>query len=160
MNINERKIKIFYMTNQILFLDNLLSPPILFFLAGILTGLLKVDLQIPKSISKFLSIYLMISIGFKGGVSINTLETINFKVFSSCMLAMLVSFAQPFLAYKLLKKNKNIDKYTAAAIAANYGSISIVTFIAATSILVQYNISYEGYIVAIVALMVLRAVVK
>ncbi|MBP9791875.1 MAG: sodium-dependent bicarbonate transport family permease [Rickettsiales bacterium] len=160
MNINERKIKIFYMTNHMLFLDNLLSPSILFFLVGILTGLLKVDLEIPKSISKFLAIYLMISIGFKGGVSINALETINFKVFYSCMVAMLVSFTLPFLAYRLLEKNKNLDKYTAAAIAANSGSISIVTFVAATSILGQYNISYEGYIVTIVALMEFPAIIS
>lgn len=139
--------------------QNLLSPAILFFIVGIIAGLMKSDLEIPESISSFLTIYLMIAIGFKGGVSVATVSAFHTKMILTILMGVVISFSQPFLCYFLLKY-KAVDKPTAAAIAANYGSISIVTFVAATNVLNMNNISYAGYIVAVVALMEAPAIVS
>ena len=147
------------MNSLSLITQNLLSPAILFFALGIIAGILKSDLKIPNSTSTFLSIYLMIAIGFKGGVSVATMTNANTKIIITIITGVLISFIQPFLCYWFLKF-KNIDNATAAAISANYGSISIVTFIAATNMLNLNNISYAGYIIAIVALMEAPAIVS
>ena len=133
--------------------QNLLSPAILFFALGIAAGLLKSDLEVPDSISRYLSLYLMMSIGFKGGVAIANTPNFNGEVFAAIGAGLLIGFLQPFLGYALLKTTTRIDSPTAAAIAAHYGSISIVTFATAVSFLGVNSIAYAGYIVAIVALM-------
>jgi len=139
--------------------QNFLSPTILFFALGIIAGLLKSDLEIPDSISRYLALYLMMSIGFKGGVAINT-NQVDAQVFQMIFIGLAVSFFQPFIAYFFLKKTTNIDNPTAAAIAAHYGSISMVTFATASAFLKSQNIEYAGYIVAILALMEAPAILS
>ena len=137
----------------LLFTQNLLSPAILFFALGILAGFLKSDLDVPEQISRYLSIYLMMAIGFKGGVAIAETPEINGEVMSTIIAGLAVGFLQPFLAFWLLKVTSKLDNPTAAAVAAHYGSISMVTFVTAASFLSANEVVYAGYIVAILALM-------
>jgi hypothetical protein len=133
--------------------ENILSPAILFFVLGFIIKAVKSDFDIPKSISRYLSIYLMIAIGFKGGVAINNNGAFHLKMLLSVFAGLTIGFLQPFLAYGLLRLRSKLDVQTAAALAAHYGSISIVTFATAASFLKSQNIEYSGYIIAILTLM-------
>ena len=135
------------------FAQNLFSPAILFFAMGIIAGFLKSDLEVPDSISNYLSIYLMMAIGFKGGVAIANTTDFTLEVFETIFAGVLIGFLQPFLGYALLRLTTKIDSPTAAAVAAHYGSISMVTFATATAFLNTHHVIYAGYIVAILALM-------
>lgn len=137
----------------VLFIENLLSPPILFFALGIGAGLLKSDLNVPEQISRYFAIYLMMAIGFKGGVAIVETQEINSKVLYTILAGIITGFTQPFLGYKLLRWTTKLDKATAAALAAHYGSISMVTFVTAVGFLSSNGVGYGGYIVAVLALM-------
>lgn len=141
------------MTILTLFTQNLLSPTILFFLLGIFSGFIKSDLVIPDSIGRYLSIYLMMAIGFKGGVALTSTPEINVQVISLLLVGFGIGFLQPFVAYTLLKITTKLDRATAAAVSAHYGSISVVTFATAVSFLQEAHILYAGYIVAVLALM-------
>lgn len=140
--------------------QNLLSPALLFFAMGIIAGFLKSDLEIPDSISRYLSIYLMMAIGFKGGVAIANTHEVNGEVVATIAAGLVIGFLQPFIAYGLLKLTSRIDKPTAAAIAAHYGSISMVTFATAAAFLNTNAVVYAGYIVAILALMEAPAILS
>ncbi len=140
--------------------SNLISPPILFFIMGIIAGFIKSDLNIPTSISRYLSIYLMMSIGFKGGVVIANEPYFSFSIFSLLVVGVLASFTMPFVGYYLLCKTTRLDKVTAAAISAHYGSISLVTFVTATTFLKKVSIEFDGYIVAVLALMEAPAILS
>lgn len=139
---------------------NLFSPTVMFFVLGVIAGLLKSDLKVPEALSSYLSIYMMIAIGFKGGVAISTTANINAELVSVVCAGVAISFLQPFLSYFILKSTTKIDSHTAATIAAQYGSISIVTFVAAETFLQTNGVSYGGYIVAILALMEAPAIVS
>lgn len=143
-----------------LFAQNLLSPPILFFALGIVAGFLKSDLDVPDQISSYLSIYLMMAIGFKGGVAIAETPEITGEVFATIFAGIVISFLQPFLAYMLLRASTRLDSPTAAAVAAHYGSISMVTFVTAVSFLGVNEVIYAGYIVAVLALMEAPAILS
>ncbi len=140
--------------------QNLLSPAILFFALGIAAGFLKSDLEVPASISRYLSIYLMMAIGFKGGVAIANTEDINGEVISTVAAGLAIGFLQPFLSYVLLKWTTKLDSPTAAAVAAHYGSISMVTFVTAAAFLKVNEVIYAGYIVAVLALMEAPAILS
>ncbi len=140
--------------------QNLLTPPILFFALGILAGIIKSDLEVPESISRYLAIYLMMAIGFKGGVAIANTPDLNGEVIYTALAGITIGFLQPFLGYALLKWTARIDNATAAAIAAHYGSISMVTFATAAAFLDANAIIYAGYIVAVLALMEAPAIMS
>ncbi|MDF3047019.1 MAG: hypothetical protein K0R73_137 [Candidatus Midichloriaceae bacterium] len=140
--------------------QNILSPAMLFFILGVGAGFLKSDLEVPDSISSYLAIYLMMSIGFKGGVAIANTESFGFTLVSAISCGIAVSFLQPFLAYVLLRATTKLDKPTAAAVAAHYGSISMVTFATAAAFLKMNDVAYAGYIVAILALMEAPAILS
>lgn len=139
---------------------NLFSPTVMFFVLGTIAGLVKSDLKMPESISSYLSIYMMISIGFKGGVAISTTPSIDSKVLSIIISGIAISFLQPFLSYYLIKSTTKIDSHTASTIAAQYGSISIVTFVAGETFLQTNNVLYGSYIIAILALMEAPAIIS
>ncbi|MCX7874921.1 MAG: sodium-dependent bicarbonate transport family permease [Melioribacteraceae bacterium] len=132
--------------------SNLNTPAILFFLLGFIASVIRSDIKIPDSIVKILSIYLMISIGYKGGYEIYH-NGISSDLFKSVLISFLLGFLSTlivfFIVYKLLKK----DSVNAGAIAAHYGSVSVVTFITAISFLEKIGVEYKGYIVGMLALM-------
>ncbi|MEB3206826.1 MAG: sodium-dependent bicarbonate transport family permease [Vampirovibrionales bacterium] len=136
--------------------DNILHPPVMFFLLGIAAVICKSDLEIPPQIAKYLSIYLLFDIGIKGGQELfhSGFTPMVVKVIAVCVI---FSFCTPFVIYQVLKqKLKTPD---ACAIAATYGSISAVTFATAISFLEAHHISFGGFMVAGMALMECPAIV-
>jgi len=137
-------------------MTNLLDPSILFFIFGIFAGLVKSNLEIPQPISRFLSLYLLMALGLKGGFALNK-SGFTPEIAISLGLAITLAIAIPLLGYNLLKHKLN--KLDAAAIAATYGSISAVTFITTTQVLDQGGISYGGHMAAAMALMESPAII-
>jgi hypothetical protein len=139
-----------------LILSNILNPPILFFFLGVLAILVKSDLEIPPPVPKLFSLYLLFSIGFKGGVELIK-SGLTQEVILTLLAAVLMACIVPVYTFFILKLK--LDPYNAAAIAATYGSISAVTFITASSFLEQLGISFDGYMVAALALMESPAII-
>ncbi len=138
---------------------NFLTPIVLSFVMGMAAGLAKSDLSIPEAIAKGMAIYLMFAIGLKGGVSFAE-AGLSVDAVLAAVAGMALSFALPFLAFALLRGFARVDRINAAAVAAHYGSISIVTFIAASELLKGLGYTYEGYLVAVVALMETPAIIS
>ena len=138
---------------------NLLSPIILSFALGVAASLAKSDLSVPEAAAKALSIYLLFAIGFKGGVSVAA-HGIDAKLGFTLLAGIILSAALPLIAFALLKVMTNLSRLDAAAVAAHYGSISIVTFVAATSVLESSGIASEGYMVAVAAAMEAPAILS
>lgn len=133
--------------------QNLLTPAVLFFALGVAAGFVKSDLDVPESISRYLAIYLMMAIGFKGGVAVTVAPDVSHTMILTMLAGVVVGFLQPFIGYALLKGTTKLDSPTAAAVAAHYGSISMVTFAAASAFLISREVAFAGYIVAVLALM-------
>ncbi|WP_420012528.1 sodium-dependent bicarbonate transport family permease [Tateyamaria sp.] len=138
---------------------NLLSPIILSFALGVAAALARSDLNIPEAVAKGMSIYLLFAIGFKGGVSVAD-HGIDATLASSLVAGIVLSAALPIVAFGLLQVMSNLSRLDAAAVAAHYGSISIVTFVAATSVLESSGIAAEGYMVAVAAAMEAPAILS
>jgi hypothetical protein len=139
-----------------LLLDNLSNPALLFFVLGILAVYLKSDLEIPPNSSKFIALYLLFAIGFKGGQELSH-ETFTDEIAWSMLFGISISVIIPIYTFFLLKKRLNI--FNAGAIAAAYGSVSAVTFVTAVSFLESQQLGLHGYMVAIMALMESPAIV-
>ncbi len=131
---------------------NLLSPIILCFVLGVLAALARSDLHFPEAVAKGMSIYLLFAIGFKGGVSVAE-HGVDLSLGLSLLAGIILSAVLPLVAFALLNVMTSLSRLDAAAVAAHYGSISIVTFVAATSVLEASGISSEGYMVAVAAAM-------
>jgi hypothetical protein len=138
---------------------NLLAPTILFFLLGLVAALARSDLSIPSGAAKVMSIYLLFAIGYKGGVSVSE-NGINLQLGTSILVGLVVSFLIPFVAYFILRAMTKLDQLNAAAVAGHYGSISIVTFVTATSVLDSAGLDYEGYLIAVAAMMEAPAILS
>ena len=142
--------------NYHLLIDNLTNPALLFFILGIIAVLVKSDLEIPPNSSKFISLYLLFAIGFKGGQELSH-ETFNAEIAASMLFGIAISMGVPLYTFFLLKKQLN--PYNAAAIAAAYGSVSAVTFVTAVSFLEIQHLQLHGHMVAIMALMESPAII-
>jgi hypothetical protein len=142
--------------NVDLLLDNLTNPALLFFLLGVFAVYLKSDLEIPPSSSKFISIYLLFSIGFKGGQELSH-EHFSMEIFLSILFGMFIAILVPVYTYFVLRRK--FDVYNAGALAAAYGSVSAVTFVTAVSYLEAMSMSMSGHMVAIMALMESPAII-
>jgi hypothetical protein len=137
-------------------MQNLVDPAILFFVLGALAGVLKSNLEIPPQISRFLSLYLLMALGLKGGFALNH-SGFTTQVIGSLACAVLLAVAIPTAGYLLLKRL--VSGFDAAAIAATYGSVSAVTFITATQYLETHNLAYGVHMAAAMALMESPAIV-
>ena len=133
-----------------LLLDNLTNPALLFFFLGILAVQLKSDLEIPKNSSKFISLYLLFSIGFKGGQELSH-SGINIEIMWSILFGIAMALIIPLYTFFILKRKLGIEN--SGAIAASYGSVSAVTFVTAISFLELKQIDFGGHMVAVMALM-------
>jgi uncharacterized protein len=142
--------------NLQLVISNFLNPPVLFFFLGMISVFLKSDLEIPAPIPKLFSLYLLLSIGFKGGVELAK-SGITQEVLVTMIVAIIMASVVPIYSFFILRQK--LDSYNAAAIAATYGSISAVTFITASSFLDELSIVYDGYMVAAVAIMESPAII-
>lgn len=131
---------------------NLLSPMVLFFVLGLLATIAKSDLSIPEAIAKGMSLYLMLAIGFKGGASVSA-SGISQLLVTSLLAGIVLSALMPLIAFRLLAATTGLPRVDIAAIAAHYGSISIVTFLAAVQSLESAGVAFEGHMVAVAAAM-------
>jgi hypothetical protein len=139
-----------------LLLENLTNPALLFFVLGLIAVFLKSDLEIPPNSSKFISLYLLFAIGFKGGQELAH-EVFSWEIVWTILFGIGISLAIPFYTFFILKKKLNI--YDAGAVAAAYGSISAVTFVTAVSYLEMHELALHGHMVAIMALMEAPAII-
>ncbi|MDI1248040.1 MAG: sodium-dependent bicarbonate transport family permease [Lacunisphaera sp.] len=130
---------------------NLLSPAVLFFVLGVFAALVRSDLKFPEPLYAGLTIYLLVAIGFKGGVAIA--EAGLAQVWLPALAAMALGALIPFWTYPVLRHAGRLAAVDAAAIAAHYGSVSAVTFIAATNYLQAVGQPYENYASAFLAVM-------
>jgi hypothetical protein len=139
-----------------LILDNLLQPPILFFGLGMLAVRCKSSLDIPEPLSKLFALYLLLAIGFKGGVKLA--ETgLKLDAFAAVIAGLLLAACVPLYMFFLMRRK--IDIPTSAAIAAAYGSVSAVTFLTAVAFLGRTELAYGGYMVAVMAMMEVPAII-
>jgi len=132
--------------------DNLISPLILFFVLGMFASLARSDLSVPEAVAKGLSLYLLFAIGFKGGVSVAE-SGVNAALGLALVAGVVLSAILPLVAFGLLRVLSGLDRTDAAAVAGHYGSISIVTFVAASAVLADRGLEAEGYMVAVAAAM-------
>lgn len=137
-------------------MSNLLDPAILFFVFGVLAGLVKSNLEIPPAISRFLSLYLLMALGLKGGFALAH-SGLTTEVATSLGLAIALAILVPLLGYQLLRRF--LSGFDAAAVAATYGSVSAVTFVTAVQYLEKQEIAFGGHMTAAMALMESPAIV-
>lgn len=141
------------------FVEPFLSPVILFFLLGALAALARSDLAIPEPIAKAMSLYLMAAIGLKGGVSVAA-HGLEAGLIWAALAALALSFLLPVPAFALLRGFGRLDGTNAGAVAAHYGSVSVVTYVTATEMLRIAGTPPAGYMVAALALMETPAIVS
>jgi len=139
-----------------LILQNLLSPPVLFFFLGVISVLVGSDLEIPSPLPKLFSLYLLLAIGFKGGLELQH-SGLGGQVLPTITAAVAMSLLVPVYSFLLLRLR--FDGFNAAAIAATYGSISAVTFITAEGFLETQELPFDGFMVAALALMESPAII-
>lgn len=142
--------------NVYLLLENLTNPALLFFVLGILAVYLKSDLEIPPNSSKFISLYLLFAIGFKGGQELSH-ESFTPAIGLSIVFGISIAILIPVYLFFILKRKLNV--FDSGAIAAAYGSVSAVTFVTAVSYLEYHHLKMNGYMVAVMALMESPAII-
>ena len=142
--------------NLDLLIENVTNPALLFFLLGIIAVYLKSDLEIPNNTSKFISLYLLFSIGFKGGQELAH-SHFSLDIIWSVLFGIAISVLIPLYTFFILKRKFSIEN--AGAIAAAYGSVSAVTFVTAVSFLEMQNHNFSGHMVAVMALMEAPAII-
>ncbi|MFM7903127.1 MAG: sodium-dependent bicarbonate transport family permease, partial [Bacteroidota bacterium] len=137
-------------------ISNITNPTLLFFVLGIIAANVKSDLEIPPSSSKFISLYLLFAIGFKGGQELAS-TPFNSEIFYSIVFGIAVAALIPFYTFFILKQRMSVSN--AGAVAATYGSVSVVTFVAAATFLEGQGLDFGGHMVAIMALMESPAII-
>lgn len=135
---------------------NLTNPTLLFFVLGIIATAVKSDLEIPGTTSKFISLYLLFSIGFKGGQELAH-SGFNNEIILSLLFGLVIASLIPLYTFFILKQKLSISD--AGAVSATYGSVSAVTFVAAVSFLEAQKIFFGGHMVAVMALMESPAII-
>jgi uncharacterized protein len=131
--------------------DTLLDPVILFFVVGVLAGVLKSDLRLPEALYETLSIYLLVSIGLKGGVQLAQTDLAGLILPGIAAIAL--GLVMPPIAYAILRGAGKFARADAAAVAAHYGSVSVVTFAVALSYLDRLAVFYEGFVTTLLVIL-------
>lgn len=137
-------------------ITNLTNPTLLFFILGIFAAIVKSDLEIPSGSVKFISLYLLFAIGFKGGQELAH-SPFTAEIIYSLIFGLLIASLIPLYTFFILKRRMNVSD--AGAVAATYGSVSAVTFVAATTFLESQQIAFGGHMVAVMALMESPAII-
>jgi hypothetical protein len=140
-----------------LLLDNILTPVVLCFIMGMIARWVKSDLALPEAMYQGISIYLLLAIGLKGGAALSdTPLTVFLK---PAFATLVIGLLSPVIAYVMLRKIGKRSAVDAAAIAAHYGSVSVVTFLAASEAVKRQGLEAEGYLPALVALLEVPGIV-
>lgn len=143
--------------NLDLLIINLTNPAFLFFLLGLIAVMIKSDLEIPDGSSKFISLYLLFAIGFKGGQELSH-STFTVETAMVMLFGIASSFLIPIYTFMILRRKLNISD--SGAIAAAYGSVSAVTFVTAVTYLESSGLPFHGHLVATMALMESPAIIS
>ncbi len=138
-------------------MNNLLSPVILFFALGWIAAAVRSDLHLPEAMVRGISYYLMASIGLKGGIELSHEGWAPAVVFAMAA-GILLGLVIPMIAFFILRWLGRLSAVDAANIAAHYGSVSAVTFLTASAFLTRQGVEYEGYAIAMMAVMELPAI--
>lgn len=136
--------------------QTLFNPGVLFFILGLFSVFIKSNLQLPESIVKFISYYLMIAIGFKGGVSLYT-TPLTFDAAFAVGFVLLMSALVPVYTYYVLPKS--INHWDAAAIGGTYGSNSTLTYITAAAFLTSIDVTYGAFMTIALVVMETPAII-
>ena len=139
-------------------LDTLLSPVVLFFVLGALAAFARSDLSIPEAISKGISLYLMAAIGLKGGILVSE-SGFTRDLLLAAGAGLLLGVLIPICAFAILRSFGRLDPVNAAAVAAHYGSVSVVTYVTGSEVLTSSGLPPAGYMVAVLALMETPAII-
>ena len=137
-------------------MQNLLDPAILFFVFGIFAGAVRSNLEIPPQIAKFLSLYLLMALGLKGGFALAK-SGMTLEIAISLSAAIFMAFVIPAMGYLFLKHR--VSKFDAAALAASYGSVSAVTFVTAMQYLETAGLAFGGHMAVAMVLMESPAII-
>jgi len=140
-------------------METLLSPVILFFVLGVFAAAVRSDLAIPEAMAKSMSLFLMAAIGLKGGVQVAEAGLSSGMLIAGAA-GIVLSFVLPSLAFVALRSFGRLDSLNAGAVAAHYGSVSVVTFATASEVLTRGGIAPAGYMVAVLALMETPAIIS
>lgn len=132
-------------------MNGLMTPMVLAFALGIFATLIKSDLKIPEGLYIGLTIYLLLAIGIKGGVKLSSTPMADFL--KPAMIAVLMCSLIPVWSFFILNRMGKFSAADSAAVAAHYGSVSVVTFSAAQTFLEQKGISFEGFMPTMLAIM-------
>ena len=134
-----------------------MDPVVLFFVLGVVARLAKSDLRLPEALYETLSIYLLLAIGLKGGVELakHPISTVAPQAVAIVAMGLLL----PLLAYPVLRFIGRMSNFDAAAIAAHYGSVSVVTFAVGLAFVTQRGVSFEEYMPLFVALLEVPGIV-
>lgn len=137
-------------------IENLKDPAILFFIIGLIAGIVKSDLKLPEAIYEIISIYLLLAIGLKGGVQLSetNLTTLIFPAIGAISVGLII----PVVAYLILRRIGKFSKADSAAIAAHYGSVSAVTFAVVLIYLDRIGIKYEEFTTVLLVLLEIPAI--
>ncbi len=140
-------------------LQTFTSPVVLFFILGLFAAFVRSDLAIPEAIAKGMSLYLMAAIGLKGGVAVAE-SGLDGTIVLALIAGIAASFLLPVIAYSVLKSFGKLDRINAGAVAAHYGSVSVVTYVTAVEILELSALPAAGFMVAVLAAMETPAILS
>ncbi len=133
------------------------EPVVLFFVLGVAAGLLRSDLKIPGSIYEFLSIFILLAIGLKGGVELAK-QPLGALV-APGLIIVAVGALIPLVAFPVLRFLGRLSRADSASIAAHYGSVSVVTFSVGITLLGEQKLDFEGYLIVFLVLLEMPALV-
>jgi hypothetical protein len=133
-----------------------IDPVIFFFFLGLVGGLAKSDLDIPDQINNAISIYLLLAIGLKGGIKLHgaDLQPVLLPALGTLALGLVI----PVIAYAVLRRLGRFSGVDAAAIAAHYGSTSVITFAVALNVLSRQGVAHEPFMVVLLVIMEIPAI--
>lgn len=134
-----------------------IDPVIFFFLLGLAGGLAKSDLDIPDQINNAISIYLLLAIGLKGGIKLHGTDLA--PVFLPALGTLALGLVIPIIAYAALRRLGKFSGIDSAAIAAHYGSTSVITFAVAFNVLSRQGISHEPFMVVLLVILEIPAII-
>ena len=145
------------MINSALIISNLTSPAVICFVIGAFAALVKSDLRVPPQVHETISMYLLFAIGLKGGIALSatSVDVVLYPILATLALGV----ATPVAAYVLARRFGKLDVINAAAIAAHFGSVSAVTFMASLNFAEQSGTSYEGFLTALLVVMEIPGIV-
>lgn len=137
-------------------ISNLLDPTILCFIVGFVSGIARSDLRLPKTSYEFVSLYLLLAIGLKGGVQLS--QTAFGSFIPALLGTIFIGIAVPIIAFSILYKIGSFSREDSGAIAGHYGSVSAVTFATTLTFLDRQGVFYEPFMTTLMVVLEIPAI--